>query len=501
MNTLNDSRSTQPNMEQANWQVTRPFSLHDSISNKRVRLATIAGDLLLINIAFVLAYYMRYEWQWLRPISFYETYQAYAWQQILLNFLLILTFTQTGVWRRRRGEFLIDEMSRVANASAAGFGLMIFVTFFVLPTPFSRLLFFWAFINVVVLISIARLLRRLLLNWLYARGKMADPVLVIGSGEVGRSLIRTLLARNDLGFKAIGYLHDGLSENNIGLGRITNLGTFDDLEKLLQERAQLHTVFIALPGEMHAQIVALTGICQRYGIRAQVVPDLMQLSINRVEFNNMAGIPTLSVRDVGMSRWQQIVKRGLDLLIITVGSPIALLVMGIIALAIRLDSPGPIFYSGLRVGRNGRLFKMYKFRSMVVDAEQQKAALQELNQADGPIFKIKDDPRITRVGRILRRASLDELPQLYNVLLGQMSLVGPRPPLAEEVAEYKPWHRQRLSAIGGITGLWQVSGRSDLTFDELCLLDIYYIENWSLMLDIRILLQTIPHSLMGKGAY
>jgi lipopolysaccharide/colanic/teichoic acid biosynthesis glycosyltransferase len=144
---------------------------------------------------------------------------------------------------------------------------------------------------------------------------------------------------------------------------------------------------------------------------------------------------------------------------------------------------------------------MYKFRSMVANAERQKEALAHLNEADGPIFKIKDDPRLTRVGRFLRRSSLDELPQIYNVLVGNMSLVGPRPPLPEEVEKYKPWHQQRMSVIGGITGLWQVSGRSDLTFDELCLLDIYYIENWSLALDVRILLQTIPHSLFGKGAY
>jgi lipopolysaccharide/colanic/teichoic acid biosynthesis glycosyltransferase len=144
---------------------------------------------------------------------------------------------------------------------------------------------------------------------------------------------------------------------------------------------------------------------------------------------------------------------------------------------------------------------MYKFRSMVANAERQKEALAHLNEADGPIFKIKDDPRLTRVGRFLRRSSLDELPQIYNVLVGNMSLVGPRPPLPEEVEQYKPWHQQRMSVIGGITGLWQVSGRSDLTFDELCLLDIYYIENWSLALDVRILLQTIPHSLFGKGAY
>jgi exopolysaccharide biosynthesis polyprenyl glycosylphosphotransferase len=207
------------------------------------------------------------------------------------------------------------------------------------------------------------------------------------------------------------------------------------------------------------------------------------------------------VRDVGINRVQQTAKRLLDLVVILIGGLPALLVMGIIALAIKLDSPGSVIYKAMRVGKNGRPFPMYKFRSMVVNADQRKESLKQYNQADGPLFKMKDDPRMTRVGRFIRRVSLDELPQIYNVLLGQMSLVGPRPPLAEEVAAYKPWHNQRLSVIGGITGLWQVSGRSDLTFDELCLLDIYYIENWSLALDIRILLQTIPHSLFGRGAY
>lgn len=153
------------------------------------------------------------------------------------------------------------------------------------------------------------------------------------------------------------------------------------------------------------------------------------------------------------------------------------------------------------MGKDGRLFRMIKFRSMVIDAEAQKADLMALNDASGPIFKIKNDPRLTRAGRIIRRLSLDELPQFYNVFLGEMSLVGPRPPLPEEVRQYQPWHRQRLAVKGGLTGLWQVSGRSDLTFDEQCLLDIYYIENWSLSFDLRLILQTIPFTLFGRGAY
>jgi exopolysaccharide biosynthesis polyprenyl glycosylphosphotransferase len=473
------------------------------MSNQSIRYLTILSDLLLINLAFAFAYVVRYQWQWLLtvPDQFSEPYSRYLGQQTVLNILLVFTFSQSKVWTRRRGEFWIDEVARIGYATAAGITLMMAVTFFFQPTPFSRLLLFWALVFIVLFLALARLFRRLTLPMLYRRGIGVDRVVVVGSGETGRGVIRTLLARPDLGFQAIGYLVDGTQENNIGLGRIPYLGEYDDLEQVLRQQPQLHTVFIALPGEMHQHISDLLHICQRYGVRAQVVPDLLQLSLNRVEFNTMAGIPMLGAREVNINRFQRALKRILDLMIIAVIGLPALLLTLVIALAIRFDSPGPIIYSADRVGRNGKRFKMYKFRSMVVGADSQKEELQAMNEADGPIFKIRDDPRLTRVGRIIRRLSFDELPQLYNVFLGHMSLVGPRPPLPEEVNGYKPWHRQRLSVIGGMTGLWQVSGRSDLTFDELCLLDIYYIENWSLTLDLRILLQTIPYSLFGRGAY
>lgn len=470
--------------------------------NKRlVRHLTIISDLILINLAFAFAYIVRYRFEWLLETTSFEPYASYIGQQILLTLLLAAGFAQNKVWTRRRGEAWIDEMSRISYATAAGIALMMAFTFFFRPLAFSRLLLVWALIFIILFVGLARLARRWLLHILYRRGKFVDRALLIGSGEAGRGVIRTLLARPDLGFQPVGYLDDGHEENNLGSGRIPHLGHLSDLNHILQQYPNLHTVFIALPGNMHQQILDLLRHCQRHGVRAQVVPDLLQLSLNRVEFNNMAGIPMLSVRNVTLSPNARLLKRLLDITIIVVGGIPALLVMGLIAIAIKLDSAGPIIYSAERVGPNGKLFRMYKFRSMIMGAEKQKDQLAHLNEADGPIFKMKDDPRLTRVGRFIRRTSLDELPQLYNVLLGNMSLVGPRPPLLEEVALYKPWHRQRLAVIGGITGLWQVSGRSDLTFDELCLLDIYYIENWSLMLDIRILLQTIPHSLFGRGAY
>jgi lipopolysaccharide/colanic/teichoic acid biosynthesis glycosyltransferase len=174
---------------------------------------------------------------------------------------------------------------------------------------------------------------------------------------------------------------------------------------------------------------------------------------------------------------------------------------GLIALAIKIDSPGPIFFRQDRVGLGGKLFKMYKFRSMRQGAEEELEDLRELDEIDGVTFKIREDPRRTRVGRFLRRTSLDELPQFWNILRGEMSLVGPRPNIPEEVNRYMEWHKQRLQVLPGLTGLWQVSGRNLLSFDETVLLDLYYIENWSFWLDCKILLRTIPAVLTGEGAF
>jgi exopolysaccharide biosynthesis polyprenyl glycosylphosphotransferase len=475
--------------------------MSNRLGHRTVRNLTIVTDLALLNAGFIFAYIVRYEFQWLLPTTEIVPYADYVGQQVLLNILLVVTYSQNKVWHRRRGEFWVDEISRVGYATAAGIALMMAFTFFFRPLAFSRLLLVWALLFIVVLIALARLARRLILQILYQRGIGADKALIIGSGEVGRSVIRTLLARPDLGFKAIGYLDDGATENNIGSGRIPYLGTMTDLRELLQMEPDIHTVFVALPGKLDYQIEQLVRMCQQRGIQARVVPDLFQLSLNRVEFNNMAGIPMLSVREVSISRTGQLLKRAVDLVAAAILAVPVMIVTAAVVVAIKLESPGPAFFVQERIGLHGEPFKMVKFRSMVLDADSQKEALQVMNEASGPIFKIKNDPRLTQVGRIIRRLSLDELPQLYNVLVGEMSLVGPRPPLAQEVGQYQPWHRQRLEIKGGITGLWQVSGRSDLTFDEQCLLDIYYIENWSLALDFRILLQTIPHVLFGRGAY
>ncbi|MEM7802166.1 MAG: sugar transferase [Chloroflexota bacterium] len=471
-----------------------------------VRLLTFITDLIIINVAFYLAYALRYEADWLRqlirPVTTYHPYNDYFEQQVIYVILLIISFYQNQVWRRRRGEFWADEMLRVINGVGVATIIMIAYIFIQLPEPFSRLCWVFVPMVIIVLLAIARLLRRLLLIFLYQSGRAADDVLLIGEGETGRSVLRTLIARPELGYRVIGYMHSGVNEEFTALERrIPNFGPFENLASVLNQKQSIHSVLIALPGDMHVEIKRLINICRSVGTEVLVAPDLFQLSLSHVQSTNMGGIPMLKMKEIRISPLEIALKRLLDLTIIAVIAIPALILGLIIAIAIKLDSKGPVFYAGTRVGRDGQDFKMFKFRSMVVDADSMRDALIDLNEKDGPIFKIKDDPRLTRVGKVIRRLSLDELPQLINVLLGHMSMVGPRPPLREEVNEYQAWHKQRLLVKGGITGLWQVSGRSDLTFDEQALLDIYYIENWSLTLDLRIMVQTIPFTLFARGAY
>ena len=310
---------------------------------------------------------------------------------------------------------------------------------------------------------------------------------------------RTSWPSPELGYQLVGFVDDDPAKQE-DIGRAVALGSTDNVSDVVDEK-RIDQVIITLPWMSHSKVLDIMAHCQNRQVSFRIVPDLFQLSLSQVDIDDLNGIPLIGVKTSTISAASLALKRGIDIL----GSGIILVVLSpflaLVALIVRLDSPGPAFFRQTRVGRGGKEFTVYKFRTMRVGADQELPALADLNEVKGITFKIREDPRRTRVGTVLRRWSIDEFPQFYNVLRGDMSMVGPRPPLPSEVAKYEDWHMKRLEVSPGITGLWQVMGRSDLPFAEMVMMDIYYIENWSLALDIRMLLQTIPTVLSGKGAY
>ena len=472
-------------------------------SNQRAAGITWAlSDVGLINIAFVLAYWVRYDLQLFRAVdpAFDVPYEVYLPFVGLFSLLLILVYRQQGAYRLRRQISWFDEFYAIVNGTATGTIIMIVFIFLYRAAFYSRAIFIYAGIFSVTLLGLSRLIKVLLLREMRRRGIGTERVLMVGAGEVARTVMRAVVANPECGFNIIGFLDDNPIKGETDIGRFKALGGVDNLAEVLREQT-IDEVIITLPWQYHRKIVSIMTHCERQNIRARIVPDLFQMTLSRMHIEDIAGIPMIGIKEVSISGLNQVVKRTIDLVFSALVLILAAPLMALIALMIKLESPGSVLFRQERVGRNGRRFIVHKFRSMVEGAEYQQESLQEFNEAEGPLFKIKRDPRLTRLGKWLRKLSLDELPQFYNVLSGEMSLIGPRPPLPTEVKQYQEWHKRRLEVAPGITGLSQISGRSELTFDETALLDIYYIENWSLGLDTKILLQTIPRVIFGNGAY
>ena len=470
--------------------------------HKLVTIGLVLMDILLINSAFVLAYWVRYELQWFREVdeAYYAPFQRYIPFAVVLTILLLIIYWLGGVYRQRRGPSWFDEVYAILNGTATGIVFMVFIAYFYRPLAYSRLMFLYAGGFIVLLLSLGRLGKAWLWAHIRRKGIGVDRILIVGAGEIGRTLMRHIVAQPQLGYRAVGFVDDDPQRGSKDIGRFRALGGIPNLSGIIHEE-QVDEVLITLPWTYHRKILSIVDQCERERVRARIVPDLFQLSLSRVHVDNIGGVPVIGLREPTIDVWQRAFKRSLDLTVALGGLVLLFPLFLLIGLAIKLDSPGPVLFSHTRVGRGGREFTIHKFRSMHQGAEKEKEELADLNEVRGPVFKMRNDPRLTRVGGLLRRWSLDELPQLYNVLRGEMSLVGPRPPTPAEVANYQEWHMKRLTVSPGMTGLWQVSGRSELPFDEMALLDIYYIENWSPALDAKILLRTVPKWLSGEGAY
>jgi len=308
-----------------------------------------------------------------------------------------------------------------------------------------------------------------------------------------------LVQSSEWGVHIVGFLDPkGYSAGRRATDEI--LGHVDQISKVLRNNV-VEDVVVAVPRSMLGDVESIIDACQEEGVRLRFMADIYTFQAANVRVSTVSGIPLLTFEPVNEENNALIAKRIFDVLVTTLAMPFVLLVFVLVAAAIRIDSKGPIFFNQVRVGQHKRKFKMHKFRSMVEDAEKQLQQVECLNEASGPIFKIKDDPRMTRVGRFIRRTSIDELPQLINVFKGEMSLVGPRPMSVRDVNLFdKGAQRKRFSVRPGITCIWQISGRSELTFDEWLEMDLQYIDSWSFGLDLKILLRTIPVVLGRKGA-
>lgn len=472
------------------------------------RLLLAVLDVLMLDAAFRLAFAARFEL--LRGVTITtpfidRSFADFRALEITVVVGLLIAFWLQGLYRLRSTGTWFKQFWMISTATTAAFAVFSAYDYIFRSSDIfvsqNRALVIFTWAAVIVVVSLARAVVSFVLSLLYKRGIGLTNLLVVGSGRLGKLMMQQITASPYLGYRVVGFIHD-MDGPPSDFGRFKVLGTMRELDSVIRGH-HISEVIIALPSHQHPQIMRAVRVCERAGADFKLVPDLYELSLSRIDVDAVEGIPLIGLKRNLTSSWQYRIKRLIDivgaLLVLLLTAPIWLLT----ALAIKLDSSGPVFYRAARLGYRGHPFDMLKFRSMHVNADQMLDSLKAYapSEDERGKFKLKNDPRRTRVGRFIRRTSIDELPQLLNVLSGDMSLVGPRPPIREEYDNYEDWEKARLEMPPGITGLWQVRGRSEIVFDEMVLMDLYYIENWSLRLDLQILLSTLPAVLKSHGAY
>ncbi len=432
-------------------------------------------DLSLTGASFFLAYVLRASFEiegfTVMPIG------VYIWLLALILPIWAVLLPAFQVYSPRFLQ-LRDQLAQLSKAIGLAWVVMAAVLFLLNQEATSRLIAVFALVlNYGVLVSYRLALYAIRgWNWTSVR-----HVAIIGEGQAAMAFARSIDKHATWGLKAIGIFPEDKAREIIEGGGIDEMIFVVDRQRL----DPLEGLFL---------------LCEELGITTRIVLNLFPHSIAHMNFHKLDGFSLLTFSPTPSDESLLFVRRLMDVALSALIGVLTLPLMGATVLAIKLTSPGPVLFSQERSGLHGRPFVMYKFRSMIDDAEERRVALESINEMDGPVFKSSIDPRITPIGKILRRFSIDEVPQLFNVLKGDMSLVGPRPPLPQEVERYKRWQRRRLSMKPGMTCLWQISGRNQVGFDEWMRLDLKYIDNWSLLLDLKILIKTIPVVLLGKGA-
>lgn len=459
--------------------------------NQFFTILLVPLDYLMLIASFLGAYWLRLNWQFIEVI-YIQPWDSYLQFALYASIVWVVVFAILGLYNFRGFKNSWNLAAKVLTATSVALALFVIGLFLMQTTFFSRLIIIYVWALSFVFVIIGRSLLEIIKQWFQHYGVGVERVVIIGGDKIGETL------------------RDKVKSNHPAQKLAHHFSHFDMEELKRFKRVDRVIVGHELPTD---EMASLIRFAEDNNITMQYVPSLPSLYSSHITVDMFSGFPLIEMSATPLNGWGRIIKRMFDFVITLLGMIIALPVMGIVAIIIKLDSRGPAIFAQKRVGEFGNLFTFYKFRSMYLEmstgdayggkeADAFRAKLKaEHNEAKGPLFKVKNDPRITKVGKFIRKTSLDELPQLFNVLIGNMSLVGPRPALPEEVEEYSDELRRRLLVKPGVTGLWQVSGRHDNDEDEYGKLDVFYIEHWSLLMDIKIILLTIKTVLSKKGSY
>ncbi len=392
----------------------------------------------------------------------------------------------------------VDDVQAILVTTTVATVILTAAVFYLFPDV-SRLSMLFFYGLQLLLLTGTRLAVRLVLRILDVPRYARRRVLILGAGEIGRDMVQMLERHRWTGLELVGFLDDDLPRGAAAAGYPV-LGQVRELEDQVRS-LRIQEVVLALPLESYDAFFDLLSSLQDLPARVRIVPDHLKSFLFRTKLEEFASVPVITLQKAGLTHLERRVKRAFDLVLSIIFMPLIAPLLALIAVAVRLDSPGSVLYRQARVGENGRLFHMVKFRSMIHGAEESEREPVTFSEEGDPVYKHPGDARVTRVGRLLRRTSMDELPQLWNVLKGDMSLVGPRPELPWIVEQYEAWQRQRLVVPQGLTGWWQVNGRSDKPMHLHTEEDIFYIQNYTFLLDIRILWKTLGAVVKGRGAY
>ena len=458
------------------------------------RKLMILSDLCLVSAAFFLAYYLRNQNDSLAPLG------NFTWFLVLFTSLWGIFLYFSGMYSSFRLKKMSEIVYLIYQSTYFSFFIFAGVCYAFRLIHISRLFVFLAFFTAVLLLLVEKMLLVAFFRNLRKKGYNYRNILIVGTGERAKHFIDWINENKEFGLKIIGLVSETKELVGSEINNHKVIGTFEDIPKIHHTNA-LDSVLFAVPYHLFGKIEKAMHYLETVGVKVDIALDYFSYKLSTAKQTEFCGVPLLTFESTPQRLIPFFAKRLADLILS--GAALVLLspVFAIIALLVKITSTGPALFSQERGSLNGRTFKLYKFRTMVVDAESKLEQLKVHNEMKGAAFKMANDPRVTPLGKWLRKLSIDELPQFYNVLKGDMSLVGPRPPLPKEVDEYDDWQRRRLSMRPGITCLWQVNGRNKITnFEQWAKLDLDYIDNWSLWLDFKILMKTVPVVLFGIGA-